>query len=902
MIKNKTIYLILLFIITTATNKIFANNTDKEPVEYSKAGYLSVPNSGREVFNFNLGWRFFKGSVDNAEAVDFNDSNWGIINCPHGLEYIPDQSSGCNNYQGEAWYRKHFVIGKEMKDKVIKLHFEAIMGKSKVFINGKIVAEHYGGFLPFSVDISPYIHFDKKNVVAVLADNSDDPIYPPGKPQEVLDFNYFGGIYRDVWLVTTNAVYVTNPNDVDKLAGGGVFSHVSLLPNGDAKINVKADIQNAGNSLEKIKGKVLLKNHTGEIVSTKTVSFKIQANKDYLIEEELYVKKPRLWSPWSPTLYRLEIILINNKRKVTDGVALNIGIRTIEFKGKEGLFLNNKPYPGKLIGGNRHQDHALVGFAIPNNAHWRDAKIFKASGNDIVRAAHYPADPSFMEACDALGLFYIVATPGWQFWNSDPIFEERVISDIRNMVRRDRNHPSVLMWEPILNETSYPDHFAKKVHETVHQEYPYQGAFTVCDFHAKGQKYFDVIYTHPFNNFVNKNNAKTKENLKALGFDFSKETRSTFTREWGDCVDDWNSHNSPSRAFRGWGEKAQLTQVEHYADPGYVYTSWEALYNTPAQHVGGALWHTFDHQRGYHPDPFYGGIADFYRQPKYSYYLFASQRDISEKNPPMVYIAHEMTPFSGKDVNVFTNCDAVRLIVYEKDTIVKRAKDFNLKMPHPIITFEDVFNFMDVKEKHRSRKKQEASIIAEGLIDGKVVVSHKKMPSLRPSKIELKLENNEVPLVADGSDFVRVIASVTDSEGNVKRLNESHITFEVSGEGSIIGDASIYTNPRKISWGTAPVLIRATTVPGEITVRAYIAHDGEHIPLSGKLTFSSIVSKDNYSHIEIGKENKDVRKTNEDSKHVSNQVLKDKIKTLEKELNNLKLKEVERQQRDFEGN
>jgi beta-galactosidase len=401
------------------------------------------------------------------------------------------------------------------------------------------------------------------------------------------------------------------------------------------------------------------------------------------------VKDPVLCSPSSPYLYNLGILVKGKDNKVVDGVKQKIGIRKIEFNGKDGFYLNNKPYSGKLVGANRHQDYAYVGNALPNSGQWRDTVILKDAGCDVIRAAHYPADPTFIDACDALGLFFIVATPGWQFCNNeDPSFEKLVYQDIRNMVRRDRNHASVLLWEPILDETWYPDYFAEKVHSIVHEEYPFDGAYTVCDSEARGQEFFDVIYSHPFKrNFLDNPIANTPENQAKLSFEYDEENRSVFTREWRDCVDDWNAHNSPSRASRNWGEHAQLVQANHYAKPPFVYTSWEALYNTPAQHVRGALWHAFDHQRGYHPDPFYGGITDVFRQPKYSYYLFKCQRSPKE-GEPMIYIANEMTPFSPTDVTVFSNCDEVRLNVYENDTlVVKQDLDKN-KMPGPIVVFK----------------------------------------------------------------------------------------------------------------------------------------------------------------------------------------------------------------------
>ncbi|MDA3853210.1 MAG: beta galactosidase jelly roll domain-containing protein, partial [Bacteroidales bacterium] len=455
--------------------------------EYSKAGFFRIPNSGREIFDFNVGWRFYKGAYQGAEQFHCDDSEWDVVNTPHGLELMSTQASGSNNYQGEAWYRKHFTIPDSIEDKRLIVYFEAVMGKCKVWLNGELLTTHFGGYLPFSVDISDKIIKGKENVIAVWADNSDDPTSPPGKSQKQLDFSYFGGIYRDVWLVATNDIYVTNANQVDKVAGGGVFVHYEELSEESVKVVVQTDIANINSSNKDITMQYILKDIYGTVVSKNKTKAAIDANSSEQINYTIKVNNPKLWSPSAPHLYNLEILVMGKNNKVVDGVKQKIGIRKIVFKGKDGFYLNNKPYPGKLIGANRHQDFAYVGNALPNSGQWRDAVILKEAGCDIIRAAHYPADPAFMDACDALGLFFIVATPGWQFWNdNDPSFEKLVYQDILNMVRRDRNHASVLLWEPILNETWYPDYFAEKVHNIVHEEYPFDGAYTVCDSEARG--------------------------------------------------------------------------------------------------------------------------------------------------------------------------------------------------------------------------------------------------------------------------------------------------------------------------------------------------------------------------------------------------------------------------------
>jgi len=592
--------------------------------EFSKAGYFQLENSGRQVYDFNSGWRFFKGKVENGQAIGLNDKDWETVNCPHGLELNSDQASGGANYQGEAWYRKRFTIPFDSKNRRISLNFESVMGKCKVWLNGELLAEHFGGYLPFEADLTNKVK-EGENLLAVWADNSNDPNYPPGKEQERLDFAYFGGIYRDVWLVSTAKTYITDPNAVKEIAGGGVFVHYENLSKSSVDVQVKTHIANLDVN-QSLTLQSILKDMQGKVVAQKQTKITIEKAQSKHIDQTLTVKSPQLWTPDSPTLYTLEIALLNNKNEKIDGVRLKQGIRKIEFRGRDGFYLNNEPFEGKLTGTNRHQDQGYVGNAVPNNMSLRDALLLKNAGVQIIRTAHYPADPAFMDACDALGMFFIVATPGWQFWNNDPIFEQRVFSDIRNMVRRDRNHACVIWWEPILNETWYPADFAEKACKAVHEEYPFQGAYTASDNRAKGGEFSDITYSHQFEgDWWPTAAAATEENYKKYAFDYSKDSRTFFVREWGDTPDNWTAHNSPSRAARTWGEQPQLLQAKHYEHSDMVATDWETIFQMNKQHIGGTLWCGFDHQRGYNPEPFYGGLTDVFRQPKYSYYQFAER-------------------------------------------------------------------------------------------------------------------------------------------------------------------------------------------------------------------------------------------------------------------------------------
>lgn len=882
------IYSIVCCLIIFLTQQSFASQP-----EYSTAGFFKLPNTGRTVYSMNPAWRMYKGHLEGAEQPDFNDKEWDLVSLPDGIEYVPSEASGCVNYQGEVWYRKHFTPEETWKGKQLFLHFEAIMGKAKVWINGTLVNEHYGGFLPVIANVTEYLNYEEDNVIAVWADNSNDPSYPPGKPQDMLDFTYSGGIYRDCWMIVHNNVFITDPNYENETAGGGLFVSFGHISQSQAEIKLDAHVRNSSNTYFSGKIEYQLFDKDNRRVCQASKAFSVSKGKARNTSLTIKVEKPELWEPDSPYLYQLHVLLKDKSGHIVDGYRRRIGIRSIEFKGKDGFWLNGKPYPYPLIGANRHQDFAIIGNALSNSLHWRDAKKLRDAGLRVIRNAHYPQDPAFMDACDELGLFVIVNTPGWQFWNKEPIFAQRVYSDIRNMVRRDRNHPSVWMWEPILNETWYPEDFAKNVVDILHEEYPYPYCYAGCDVTAKGHEYFPIHFTHPLNGAGGAFNT-SKMNPKI----------SYFTREWGDNVDDWNSHNSPSRVNRAWGEIPMLVQAQGYAKTDYKYTCYDVLYRNTRQHMGGCLWHSFDHQRGYHPDPFYGGIMDAFRQPKLSYYMFCAQRPVEKnnrliaENGPMVYIANAMTPFSPKDVTVYSNCDEVRL------TYCKNGKQFIYKkektdegMPSPIITFKDVWDVMYDKQLARKNKHEESYLLAEGIVDGEVVATHKVMPARRPSKIILWADNEGTETIANGSDLITVIAAIADENGNIKRLNNYHIKFEIEGPGELVASKETFTNPREVQWGTAPILVRAKAQTGNIKIKASVVPYGIHTPMSAELIIPTtkaihpLIADEDELNLQLKTHRNQQNLSSYDHGQSSDEARKQ---------SQMRLKEVEKQQSDFE--
>ena len=830
---KRTLSAALTFLVTVLTTAL-AQTT-------SVAGLFPLSNSGRVVYNFNEGWRFLLGDAKGAETTAYDDTQWEVVCAPHTARLEPSEASGGRNYQGVCWYRKHFTVPDDMTAKDITLHFEAIMGKQQVYVNGRIAAEHLGGYLPVIIDLSKLgVKAGEKCVVAVRADNTDDKSYPPGKKQSQLDFAYHAGMYRDVWLIGRSHLRITDPIERNQVAGGGVFLHYDNISEQSADMFIDVEVETAEQrdiSKKKVTLVANIKDADGRLVKTLRQTKTVGTQKGFTLKHTL--RRPHLWSPEDPYLYSVELRVMYGSECV-DGGMVRMGIRKTEFRGRGngkaangGFWLNGKPYH-QLIGGNRHQDFAYVGNALPNSQQWRDALRLRQAGMTIIRAAHYPQDPAFMDACDELGLFVIVPTPGWQYWNKEPAWGEMVHENTRLIIRRDRNHPSVLMWEPILNETRYPKDFALKALQITRDEFPWPGRpVAAADLNSEGVKeHYDVLYDWADNVGQHK---------------YDDIDKCIFTREWGEYVDDWYAHNAINRAARGWGEQAQLTAALSLAD------TYGMMYRGQRQFIGGCQWHTFDHQRGYHPDAYLGGIYDAFRQPKYALEMFKSQQSPSQ-SPSLLkeeqatgfslFIAHELTQFSPADVTVFSNCDSVRLTALDGwKTATLPVMHEPEGTPNVPVVFRGFWDFWKAREQsYTKRSWQTVKLVAEGIVGGQVVCRQEKMPSRRSTKLRLYADEMGRQLVADGSDFIVVVAEVTDDSGHVRRLAREHVLFTVEGEGTIIGNAAISANPRQTEWGSAPVLVRSTHQAGKIRIIARPAYDGIHAPTADTLTIESVPS------------------------------------------------------------
>lgn len=869
--------------------------------EYSTAGFFETDPSVRQALNFNVGWRFIKGDPAGAHEVDYDDQGWAGVNLPDGMELLPLSASGGINYQGPAWYRKQFNLPSAFAKKRVFVHFEGVMGASQVWVNGVLIKAHFGGYFPIHLDVTEHLQMGE-NVIAVRADNSNDPDYPPGKAQEQLDFTYFGGIYRDAWLIAHNEVYVTHPVAAEKVAGGGIFIHSEDVSAAFARVVTQIDVANVGGK-QSVDVRLELKDRTGQLAAQAETSLRLDAARGRAVEMALDVDSPMLWSPDDPYLYDLFITIQSSSGDVLDTFRKRVGVRSIELRGRKGFFLNGKRYPEVLLGANRHQDFAHIGHALPNHLHWRDAVKLRQAGMRVIRSAHYVQDPAFMDACDALGLFMVTTIPGWQFWNEKPIFMERMLEDVRKLVRLERNRPSVLLWEVIPNETHFPATYAEQATAAAKEEYPFAGLYTATDSRTdrvSSQDLFDVLY--------------------ADDTVWAHKEKSVFKREWGDFVDNWVDHNSVSRVAKQWGEEPQIRQAMHYfceewMDGGQE-KNWPSLtkvYAASPALVGATLWHSFDHQRGYHPDPFWGGIMDAYRQPKFSYYLFKSLLPTEglEQVPlveaePFVFIAHLITPFSPADVTVFTNCEEVRLTLFGAEIGVKSARVESSPVPRVPVVFEDVFRYVDARNKNKKNYGkidqpwvESALMKAEGLINGEVVTEQVRWPVGRKRRIILRVDDSGTQPIADGSDITPVVAYLVDAGGGIKRLSHEYIRFQVSGAGELIEEAGLGINPQKLLWGEAVALVRSGVESGVIRVEAEVICDSVNGPDRAVIEFETVAPRQKLLFDEQVRRVAPPRVKTVLDESETVRTLRGKLRATERALQEYKLMEVGRQQQDF---
>lgn len=249
-----------------------------------------------------------------------------------------------------------------------------------------------------------------------------------------------------------------------------------------ADIAVKTEICNSEAEPKRTKLVTTIEDTDGNTLEQVSQSKVIKPAETYSFNQRINVSGIKLWHPNNPNLNFIKTEVWVDGIMV-DAIKTRFGVRSVKMNGPKGLYINGEPFNEKLIGANRHQDYVYVGNALPNSGQWRDVKKLREAGCNIIRVAHYPMDDAFYDACDEFGVLTTSANPGWHFFNfKNELFEKRLYEDTRNLVRKNRNHCSIIMWETALNETpQQPGNVMHNMHLAAHEEYPYPGFYTVTD-------------------------------------------------------------------------------------------------------------------------------------------------------------------------------------------------------------------------------------------------------------------------------------------------------------------------------------------------------------------------------------------------------------------------------------
>ena len=295
---------------------------------------LLLNTAAQQKKNFNSNWEFFKDK-DTSFSINLSlkksTIKWDKISLPHTANIEPIEKVN-QQWQGICFYRKFFTILAADKGKHIALQFDAAMQEANVYLNGKNVYNHKGGYLPFYIDISKDVKFGAENNVVVKLDNRDNPLFAPGKPIKDLDFNYYSGIYRNTWLIVKEKLYISNAVAVNTKAGGGVFIHYDKVTDKSATMVVQTQVQNDFINAENAQIKIIVKDKMGKIIAQSTSKNDVvKKGNAVTITQSLNIINPALWSPATPYLYTLSVNLLQNG-KVVDNDKLKTGIKTISFE------------------------------------------------------------------------------------------------------------------------------------------------------------------------------------------------------------------------------------------------------------------------------------------------------------------------------------------------------------------------------------------------------------------------------------------------------------------------------------------------------------------------------------------------------------------------------------------
>ncbi len=763
--------------------------------------------------SFNDGWRFLKAEAPGAQDPAFDDSQWREVQLPHdwAIEGPFDPKlnphTGALPVSGTGWYRKGFKVPENLKSRYFTIEFDGAMSNARVWLNGQELGGRPYGYIGFAFDLTPHLRFgSQKNVLAVrLTPEANSSRWYPG-----------AGIYRNVWLTITGPLhvarwgtYVTTPNVSDEQGTVAVKTELRNRLDHDAKVVLRTSILDSD----------------GKQVSQSTAEPTIPAAGTQTVAQTLTIERPHRWDIDHPYLYTLVSEVTLDKRAV-DGYSTPFGVRTIAFDKEKGFLLNGHHL--RLHGVCLHHDLGALGAAVNRRATERQLQIMKAAGVNAVRTSHNPPSPELLEYADRLGL--LVMDEAFDMWRIPKVpngyskyFDQWSEQDVRDMVRRDRNHPSIIMWSigNEIPEQGEPDGWqeAKRLVAFFHEEDPTRPT------------------TSAFNDWSGAIKNKLADQVDIPGFNYKPmhyEQILTEHPDWiifgsetASCVSSRGTYHLPLEKY----EKHPSLQISSYdiISPPWAYCpDVEFTYQDLLPKVlGEFVWTGFDYLG--EPTPYfdrrgslehdwparssYFGMVDLAGFPKDRYFLYQS---VWTEKPMVHLLPHWNWPgWEGKNIPVmcYSNADEVELFLNGKS--LGRKKRFSEPVVLPV--GPNVSEDLKFTTKYRLLWEvpyEPGTLKAVAYREGKEVASEEMRTAGPPARIRLIPDRNV--LHPDGDDLSFVTVRIEDKDGNLCPMADNLVHFQVTGSGQIAavdnGNAAtvepFHSDQRKAFNGLALLIVR----------------------------------------------------------------------------------------------
>ena len=737
-------------------------------------------------FSLNKNWLFGGRFDESTVGLNFDDSTYAHVTLPHCVTKLSWQKWDPAQWEDIWIYRRHFAMPQQLGDGRVFLHFDRVMAAATLLFNGHALAPHLGGYLPFRQEISGFLK--ESNTLSVKADSRWMSVPPAGSPKGVDGVDYFlpGGITGSVDLHVVPQVFLSD-----------VFAKPVNVLSSSRQLEISCTVDAA--SLLQGQFHIQVSLWSGSVrvagMSKSAAIEKIGENQVVLTLTDL--RNILLWDVTAPHLYDVVVTLSHNGEPIHD-YRTRVGFREARFD-LNGFFLNGRRL--QLFGLNRHELYPYVGYAMPSRAMRRDAEILKKEFNcNVVRCSHYPQSPAFLDACDELGLMVWEETPGWGYLG-DEHWKDLVIDNVGDMVRRDRNHPSIIIWGVRVNESrNDPALYGRTrgLAKSLDDSRPTSGSMTLNSMKSWKEEWHQDVFALDDYHAAPDGSVALTEPLAGVPFFFS-EAVGQFSYDRG--------HGFESIYRRAGDLNIQKQQAILHAqvhDRGAAY-----------KRCGGVVaWCGFDY--GSPHNSYSGvkcpGVADVFRIPKLGASFYRSQVDPTMRpviEPNFYWDFGPRYPRGpGQQVAIFSNCERLELLIYGSRRAVLHPDA--IRFPH--LKYPPFFVDLDLDGSERPELR----------IDGYIgnVRALSRSFSANAAADQLLLKTDDTELLGDGSDMTRLTFEVTDKFGAPRPFVRGEVAFQIQGPGIIVGD-----NPFQLeeSGGSGAIWIK-TTVGGSGKIRIQASH------------------------------------------------------------------------------